>query len=143
MRQIAHKREILTIESTRGQGQQQGNGTHQGHHRHPQIMRCTHQRTAWVGNGGHPGFTEQAHVVTGQHWGEQGARVKLAAVVTFFVHRVRQLLDVELLQWFRQRHQCVNALEVSAGAFGVFTHPMTELGGGHQSPLGQDVLQRR
>ena len=77
-----------------------------------------------------------------QYGGQQRARVELAAVVPFFVHRVRQLLDVELLQWLGQRHQCVNALEVSAGAFGVFTHPMTQLGGCHQGALGQNVLQR-
>ena len=67
------------------------------------------------------------------------ACVKAAVMVAFFVHLARQFGDLHGLYRNAQRVDRINAFEVGAGGFGVFTHPVRNRGGGTQGGIGQGL----
>ena len=87
-------------------------------------MRGTDNRASRVRNGRHTGLTEQPHVVSVYGGRQKVAGVEAAIVVPFFVDFARQFDDVHRLYRHAQRVDRIDAFEVGAGGFGVFTHPV-------------------
>ena len=104
-------------------------------------MGRAHHRRARIRHGRHTSFADQAHVVALQRGGKQGARVKAALVVAFFVHLARQFHQGLCLNWRCQRHYFAYAFEVGAGRFGVFTNPVLQRRGHAQRLQGHGIFQ--
>ena len=104
-------------------------------------MRGAHDRAPRIGDGRHASLAEQPHVVSLQGGNHQVAGVKAAVVVAIFVYLAWKLDDVHGLYRHAQRVDCINAFEVGAGGFGVFTNPVRERCGGTQAGIGQGLAQ--